>query len=113
MDLIRKNAYKQTERLKRGIKNFNSVYLPPHLSLVLFLAHRGNGYKTYHFAPFFSSFCRVLLSSPTSICLDGNQWEDPIILAPAKAHTQSGTTPLSRTSGHSADAMGERIQVGF
>jgi hypothetical protein len=100
------------QRKERGFMTFNFAYSPPHLSLVLFLACKDNGYKTYHFAPFFSSFCRALLSFPTSICLNGNQWGDPIILAPAAAHTRSGTTPLSHTSGHSADASG-RVQSWF
>lgn len=99
------------------MKNFkeplNSAYSPPHLSLVLFLAHKGNGYKTCHFAPFSSSFCKALLSSPTSTCLDGNQWEDPTTLAPATVRIRFGTTLLSRTSRHFADARVKESKLSF
>lgn len=92
------------KRLTELKQIFSFAYSPPHLFLVLFLARKGSGYKTYHFAPSFSSFYRALLSSPASICPDGNRSEDPTALAPTAAHTPSGTTLPSHTSGHSAGA---------
>lgn len=89
------------------------VYLPPRLSLALFLARKGSGYRTCHCAPFSSSSCRVPLSSLTSICPDGSQWGDPTVLAPATAHTRSGTILQSHTLVHSADAVGKETMLVF
>lgn len=74
------------------------------------LARKGNGYKTYHFAPFSSSSCRAPLSSPASTYPDGNRWGGPRAPAPAAARTRSDTTPPSRTSGRFADAEGVGVQ---
>lgn len=104
---------KQKNTVQEPLQTFNSAYSPPHLSLAPFLAHKDNGYKTYHFAPFSSSSCRALLSSPTSTCLDGNRWGDPTSLAPAAVRTQFGTTLRSRTSRHFVDAVGKESGLVF
>lgn len=104
---------KQKNTFQEPLQTFNPAYSPPRLSLAPFRAHKGNGYKTCHFAPFSSSFCRALRSSPTSTCPDGNRWGDPTSPAPAAARTQSGTTPRSRTSRHFAAAVGRGSGLVF
>lgn len=106
----RKCLQKKKGNLRPPWQTLTFEHSPPRWFPAPFLARKGNGYKTYHFAPFFSSFCRAPLSSPTSTCQDGNQWGGPRAPAPAAARTRSGTTLPSRTSGHFADAKGAGVE---